>query len=193
MSKYAVYSLIIGNKVYYGVSMYIGEDQLKDRVNMWLDDSKSEHKYNQDVINAYNKFGSCVLEIKEIVNNKDEATKIKFNLIKSENRLILLNKHKRKRNHPKNVYLKSSINFEDLIMELFNSEEDLVLSVSEIARRIGHPNSDERGTNYHNYPVHNAVNSLVRKGYLCKDSNGSETQIYLPTTNAPPLPNQWVI
>ncbi|GAA5818044.1 MAG: hypothetical protein CfClM3_0089 [Methanobrevibacter sp. CfCl-M3] len=84
--------------------------------------------------------------------------------------------------------LKSSINFEDLIMELFNSEEDLVLSVSEIARRIGHPNSDERGTNYHNYPVHNAVNSLVKKHYLCKDSDGSKTQVYLPTTNTPPLP-----
>ncbi|GAA5818572.1 MAG: hypothetical protein CfClM3_0590 [Methanobrevibacter sp. CfCl-M3] len=77
---------------------------------------------------------------------------------------------------------------ENKIMELFDSEENLVLSVSEIARRIGHPNSDERGTNYHNYPVHNVVNSLVKRGYLCKDSNGSKTQVYLPTTNAPPLP-----
>jgi len=193
VSKYAVYSLIIDNKVYYGISMYISNVQLINRVNMWLDDSKDEHIYNYEVINAYNKFGSCVLEIKEIVNSKEEATKIKFNLIKSENKLILLNKHKRKTNHPKNVYLKSSINFEDLIMKLFNSKENLVLSVSEIARRIGHPNSDERGTNYHNYPVHNAVNTLVKRGYLCKDSNGSKTQVYLPTTNAPPLPNKWVI
>ncbi|GAA5818567.1 MAG: hypothetical protein CfClM3_0585 [Methanobrevibacter sp. CfCl-M3] len=106
MSKYAVYSLIIVNKVYYGVSMYICEDQLKDRVNMWLDDSKDEHIYNYEVINAYNKFGSYDLEIIKIVFSKTEAMRIKSNLIKSEDKLILLNKHKRKRNHPKkNIHL----------------------------------------------------------------------------------------
>ncbi|GAA5818571.1 MAG: hypothetical protein CfClM3_0589 [Methanobrevibacter sp. CfCl-M3] len=91
-TKYAVYELNIGEKVYYGYSLYTDNKQLENRVKMWLNDDKEGHVYNADVLVAFKRYGVFDLDIKYIVDTIDEAQSIKSNFIKYTDKTKLYNK-----------------------------------------------------------------------------------------------------